>query len=95
MEKRRRCGWLDENERGEERVVWASRETGARGERVSTTECPVSAISGESRAAVEGWLAELRIGTVGEVERRPARTVDAWLTLAVEKEAAERQRDGD
>ncbi|MEZ5395399.1 MAG: hypothetical protein R2724_21640 [Bryobacterales bacterium] len=95
MEKRRRCGWLDKSERGEERVVWASRETGAGGERVSTTQCPVSAITGDSRAALEAWLATLRLGGAGELERLPARRVDEWLTLTVEREAAEKQRNGD
>ncbi|MEZ5365153.1 MAG: hypothetical protein R2748_23205 [Bryobacterales bacterium] len=55
----------------------------------------MSAITGDSRAALEAWLATLRLGGAGELERLPARRVDEWLTLTVEREAAEKQRNGD
>jgi hypothetical protein len=52
-------------------------------------------VSGESRAAVEEWLAARRLGGSRDLQALPARTVEAWLALEVEREAAERQRDGD
>ena len=94
MEARRRCGWLSEDERGEERVVWVSRHGNGRGERISTSECPVSVISGESRAALEEWAAVRRLGSAGELTAKPARTVDAWLTLDTERAALEEKNDG-
>ena len=72
-----------------------SRGKDARGERVATTECPVSSISGASRAAVEEWLAVRRLGGLRDLASTPARAVDAWLALEVEREGAERHRDGD
>ena len=94
LEVRRRCGWLDKRERGEERVVWVSRRANGRGERVSTSECPVSMVSGESRAALEEWLAQRRIGGSADPREVPARTLDAWVTLDVEREAMEANSDG-
>lgn len=72
-----------------------SRKADARGERVAATECPVSLISGASRIAVEEWLAGRRLGKHGDLGREPARKVDAWLTLEVEREALEAKGDGD
>jgi hypothetical protein len=78
-----------------ERVVWVSRQAGTRGERVSTTECPVSLISGESLAAVEEWLAVRRLGGPLDVGARPARTIDAWLALEAEREGLETNSNAD
>jgi hypothetical protein len=76
-------------------VVWVSRSAGSGGERVAATECPVSLISGESRVAFEEWLAGRRLGGQKDLKLRTARTVDAWLTLEVEREALEVKSNGD
>ena len=76
-------------------MVWVSRHAATRGERVSTTECPVSLISGESRAAVEEWVAVRRLGGLSDVSARPARTIDAWLVLEAEREGLETNSDAD
>jgi hypothetical protein len=95
LEARRRCGWLDEERRGAEKVVWVSRGKDARGERMATTECPVSLVSGTSRAVLDEWLAAGRLGGPRDLHALPARTVEAWLALEVERETAERHRDAD
>ena len=75
-------------------MVWASRRANARGDRVAANECPVSLISGDSRAAVEEWLVRRRIGGGGWSLNDPARQVDAWLALENELESMEANGDG-
>ena len=61
--------------------VWVSR-LGRLGERrVSSETCPVSSVTGESRAVVEMFLADRRLNVRGPVSDLPARTVDAMLVL--------------
>lgn len=61
--------------------VWVSR-LGRPGEpRVSSETCPVSSVTGESRAWVESFWAEKRLGARTPVWSLPARTVDALLAL--------------
>jgi hypothetical protein len=84
LEKKRRCGWLDEGQRGPERLVWARRQ-------LRLTECPKSLITPQS----EEWLERYQVGRVfgfGSMNELPARVVDAFCVL--EKElAAERNHD--
>lgn len=75
--------------------MWVSRRAGGNGERVSTDECPVSLVTGASRAAVDEWVARSRIGYHGDLRGMPAKTVDSWLTLDVEREALGRTDDAE
>ena len=81
MERRRRCGWLGLASETDGGPVWVSR-LGRPGEpRVSSEMCPVSSVTGESKALVEMFWAERRLGATGPVWDLPARTVDALLVL--------------
>ena len=76
MEKQRRCGFLPDNEREEERPVWA------RGP-VLLTECPRSFIRPESLTLLEEhhvW----RMGGNGDLREYPAKSVEAFTVLESE-----------
>lgn len=80
MERRRRCGFLPESERGPARLVWA------RG-RVGLSECPRSAVTPESLALLESYSAWKAWGARWELSAREA---DAFGALEEElrREAA-------
>lgn len=60
---------------------------GRQGERrVSSTECPVSYVTGESRSFLEEFLSERKLGGDALTVDRPARVVDAFVVLAKEVE---------
>jgi hypothetical protein len=74
LERRRRCGFLPEAERGPARLVWA------RG-RVGTDECPRSAVTPESLALLEAYFAWKAWGVRRELSAREA---DAFGALEEE-----------
>jgi hypothetical protein len=82
LEKKRRCGWLPEGERGPEVVVWA------RGG-VTVKECPKTVITGESGALVEKFVA-WRLGGGGIRESMAAREAEAFQLLSIESEKEKR-----
>jgi hypothetical protein len=73
LERRRRCGWLPLEERGETRLVWA------RG-RVGAEECPKSLVSPQSLEWVERFFAWKFAGG-GALDALGARESDAFLIL--------------
>lgn len=81
LEKARACGWLGLKD-GRGKVVWAAGSA-------ATTECPKSAIGGESAAWVE-MFALGRAAGMGSVIELEARSAEAMAVLARE---AERTRD--
>jgi hypothetical protein len=82
LEAKRRCGFLPLAARGEPRIVWARKSA-------QTSECPKSAITGESMALLEEFLVHRRLGIAVSLEM-PARKVDAFLILQGEMEREER-----
>jgi hypothetical protein len=84
MAESRRCGWLGEDARGDQRPVWARK-------RVVATTCPVSYITANSQAWIEEFTAWKTIRGV-ELYSLPARTVEAFCVL--EAELAKEMRDG-
>ena len=82
LEKKRRCGFLAEAERGEPRLVWVRK-------RVRAEECPKSLVSGESLSLLEEYFVRRRLGMADAVEMS-ARKVDAFLILREEMEREER-----
>ncbi len=84
LEKKRRCGFLPEVERGPARLVWL------RGN-VTAEECPKSLVTAESIERVERFFARKHFGI-----RRPgqvwARDADAFLAL--EQEWQKEQSNG-
>ena len=84
MEGTRRCGWIPEEQRGAQRVVWA------RG-RASSEECPRSFVTPESVGWVERFYTWKSWGG-GELAALRAKEADVMLTL--EKEWRE-ARNGD
>ena len=73
QEKKRRCGFLPEEERGAERVVWARGSAAA-------TECPTSYITPASWEALERFSAWKTLGGV-EPDAMPAKFADALMLL--------------
>jgi hypothetical protein len=65
------------------------------GRRLSLSECPVSAISGESVALIEDFLAQLMFPSPIDVRRWPARRVDAFALLYRELREIEGQKDAE
>ena len=84
LERKRRCGFLPEAERGPERLVWI------RGN-VAAEECPKSLVTAESIERVEHFFVRKHFGV-----RRPgqvrARDADAFLVL--EQEWQKEQSNG-
>ena len=76
MERRRRCGFLPEAERGGARVVWA------RGS-AATDECPKSAVTAESLELLEKWAVWKLSGAAGLGDVR-AREAEGFLVLEEE-----------
>jgi hypothetical protein len=89
LEKARRCGYLSEEERGPEKLVWL------RG-RVSLMECPTSAITGESERAIELFHVWKQTGQ-GDLSQRSAREAESVLLLENEwkRELEDRNRGGE
>lgn len=79
LEKRRRCGWLTEDEPETASIVWA------RG-RVALKSCPTSYITSESVALLEEFHAWKLLGA-GSVYDLPARVVEAIFILENELRA--------
>jgi hypothetical protein len=73
LERRRRCGWLGETQRGDTQVIWA------RG-RISVASCPTSYITPESVALIEEFQAWKLIGAT-DMYRMPARLVETIFVL--------------
>lgn len=86
LERKRRCGFLPEDERGPAKLVWI------RGE-ATAEECPKSAVLPESIERVERFFARKHFGVRASVEIS-ARDADAFLVLEQEwqKEQADGQR---
>jgi hypothetical protein len=82
LEKKRRCGFLTEEERGEPRLVWARK-------RARAEECPKSLVTGESLSLVEEFFIRRRLG-MADTLKMAARKVDAFVILRGEMEREER-----
>lgn len=82
LEKKRRCGFLPAEERGEPRIVWGRRQ-------IHSDECPKSFVTGESMALLEEFFVSTRLGIPNSIELR-ARTADAFLILREQMEREER-----
>jgi hypothetical protein len=78
LERKRRCGWLPEAERGPEVVVWARPGAIAR-------ECPKTLITAESVGLTEKFAA-WRLGGGRITESMAAREVEAFHLLSAESE---------
>jgi hypothetical protein len=84
LERKRRCGFLPEDQRGEPRIVWGRKQ-------VQTQECPKSSITGESVAFLEEYFVGTRLG-IPMADDLDARKADAFLIL---RDLMEREeRDG-
>ena len=79
LERRRRCGFLRETERGAARVVWA------RG-RIGTEECPISFITPASTEFIEKYFAWKMTGCADLT----ARDAEAFMILEAEMRREER-----
>lgn len=73
LEKKRRCGFLPEAERGVERVVWVRGNT-------AVTECPTSYVTPHSWETLERFSAWKTLGGV-EPETLPAKLAEALMVL--------------
>jgi predicted RNA-binding Zn-ribbon protein involved in translation (DUF1610 family) len=82
LEKKRRCGFIPVEERGELRLVWARK-------RAQAYECPKSSVTGDSLSLVEEFFVRRRLG-MADGMTTPARKVDAFLILREEIEREER-----
>ena len=82
LEKKRRCGFLAEEERGEFRLVWARK-------RAQAEECPKSLVTGESLSLVEEFFVRRQLGMADTLEIA-ARKVDAFVILRGEMEREEK-----
>jgi hypothetical protein len=85
LEKKRRCGWLQNGDASEGPVIWARR-------RVAVTSCPTSFVTSESIALLEEYHAWKLLGT-SEFYTLPARLVEAIFVL--ENELRSEQNDGE
>jgi hypothetical protein len=82
LEKKRRCGFLPEKERGAPQLVWARK-------RAQAEECPKSMVTGASLALVEEFFVRRQLGMTDTLEMA-ARKVDAFVILRGEMEREER-----
>ncbi len=82
LEKKRRCGYLPAESRGEPRLVWVRK-------RAQTEECPKSMVTGESLSLLEEFFVRRRLGMTNEMEMA-ARKVDAFMVLREEMEREEK-----
>jgi hypothetical protein len=78
LEKKRRCGFIAEENRGNPFVVWGRK-------RARTEECPKSFITGQSLAWIEEFVARRRLSVPDSLDA-DARKVDAILILQREME---------
>jgi hypothetical protein len=81
LESKRRCGFIAEELRGEQRIVWGRRQ-------VHTEECPRSFIRGGSTSLVEEFIVRRRLG-IGDTLDLDAKKVDAFLILREQMEREE------
>ena len=95
MERQRRCGWLEEEDRGPARVVWVSRLSVPGERRLSTEECPVSGTQAESWAWLEEFAARRRLDAAGDPIEWPARRAEAMSLLAGELDLWTRYQDAE
>ncbi|MBI4876804.1 MAG: hypothetical protein HY822_19380 [Acidobacteria bacterium] len=79
LERKRRCGWLAGELRGERHVVWARRS-------VRVDECPKSLVTAESVSLVEAFAA-WKLAGGGDAGGLAARTADAFCVLESELRA--------
>jgi hypothetical protein len=84
LEKKRRCGWLNEPLSPSSELVWARRGMGL-------TTCPTSYVSAESNSLLEEFHAWKLFGAT-DFYQLPARTVEAILIL--ENELRLERNDG-
>jgi hypothetical protein len=82
LERKRRCGFLASEQRGEARIVWGRH--GAQAE-----ECPKSLITAESLTLIEEFLVGRRLGMQNGLDM-DARKADAFLILQEEMEREQR-----
>jgi hypothetical protein len=82
LETKRRCGFLPEDQRGEQRIVWGRKQT-------ESEECPKSLVTGESLAFVEEFFVRRRLGIQQDFPEMEARKVDAFLILRDQMEREE------
>jgi hypothetical protein len=73
LERKRRCGFLPAELRGEPRIVWGRRQ-------MRIEECPKSFITAESLAAIEEYFVTRQLGIPDSLDTE-ARKVDAFLLL--------------
>jgi hypothetical protein len=79
LEKKRRCGWLTEDEPASSTIVWVRGQTAIR-------TCPTSYITSESIALLEEFHAWKLVGA-GNVYDLPSRLVEAFFILESEVRA--------
>ena len=63
-------------------------------DRVATTECPVSYVTGESLALLEDFYAHEVLAKSEELLSWPARRVDAFVVLKAELRKVENEANG-
>ena len=85
---------METEREGEGRIVWAWQSEGRSEDRVATTECPVSYVSGESMAFLEDFYAHQALGGGEKILEWPARRVDAFALLKAELKKAEHEANG-
>jgi hypothetical protein len=85
LEKKRRCGFIDLDDSGGGRPVWARAD-------VATETCPKSYVTAESVGLVEEFLVRRRLGAMN-FEQLTARQVEAFLIL--DKALAKETRHGE
>ncbi len=88
LEKKRRCGFIDLDDSGGGRPVWARAD-------VATETCPKSYVTAESVGLVEDFLVRRRLGSMN-FEQLTARQAEAFLILdkALAKERAHGEQRG-
>jgi hypothetical protein len=82
LERKRRCGFLPDRERGEPGIVWGRRQ-------VFTNECPKSYVTGESLSLLEEFFVRRRLGMAHSMDME-ARKTDAFVILRDLMEQEER-----
>ena len=82
LERKRRCGFLPAEQRGEERIVWGRRQ-------VASQECPRSYVTGASIATLEEFFVSRRLGIPDSIDM-DARKADAFVILRDLMEQEER-----
>ena len=75
--------------------MWVSPVASRGRQRLALAECPVSAISGESVAFVEDFLAHVSMQRGEDLTNWTARRVDAFSTLYAELREWKKEQDGE